>query len=897
VTVRVVNAPLSDVLTMIARQAGLRTFWNDRVFDTESRITLDMRNVSVEEAFTKALAGTGLKADIGGTHVEIVRDPSIPLASNGTIAGTVTDSATRKPLRGAKITIDGTDRASTGEDGTYRVTTEAGAHTLTVKLLGRSKVTRKITVKANETVSVDVSLQSSPLALDQVVVTGTVIPTQLKAVANAITVITAKELEQRGITHIDQLFRGDVPGLFALTQGSANPFNQVLMFSRGATSVRSVNGDGSLIDGTKQGTNPIKTYVDGIELADPSYLSQIDPRSIERIEILTGPQASTIYGSNALNGVMQVFTKRGTSPRPQLLVDLRTGVTQNNYSSGLAPQHNATTSVNGMEGRMSYNAGMSWDYAGSWTPGIRTTTLNGFGGARYQGGPITADASIRLTNGKNQADGSALQQYTANTQSGLYIFLQPVDNSIQRLTAQTMGVTLGYTPVNWWSQQLVVGSDATETTLTVLPVLGYVGDTVIFTNQNSTSKMSLGYTTTLHVPLTPVAQATVTIGGDEWHRLNTQAIFRGATLNGYTNIGSISATEYRFPSHNAGGFLQTQLGIYDALFLTYGLRAEWSPNYGKDQIPNLAPKYGIAYTHDVGDLTVKLRTSYGRSTRPPASFEVIGQRNTPFELSIWGPGYSSLPSPGLGPEDQRGFEGGIELYLNTRASLTVTRANQTVTNLIDYVLVDSVRSLIMNPLGYCTLYHVCASDGYWYQQLRQDLNVANIRNQSWELHGTVNLGPLATTGTYSWTKSRSLGMTPRFAAQFTAPQYQRGAAFQLVSEHTWAIGTTYATAGRTLGLHVNGASPFVNLSSQTQIDHLTPYFIRLQGDVWKMSNFQAYINRTQPIVQVDLDATQRFTSHLEGTIHVLNLGNGYETDLDAHNPVAGRQTQLGFRIR
>src|SRR5687767_9998868 len=125
----------------------------------------------------------------------------------------------------------------------------------------------------------DITLDVSANALEQVVVTGTVVATELKAVPSAITVVTAKQIEERGITRIDQLFRGDVPGLFAQNLGGAALLDEVSMYSRGASALSTSSAG---VSGYTGNSNTIKTYIDGVELANSNYLSQIDPRSIER---------------------------------------------------------------------------------------------------------------------------------------------------------------------------------------------------------------------------------------------------------------------------------------------------------------------------------------------------------------------------------------------------------------------------------------------------------------------------------------------------------------------------------------------------------------------------------------------------------------------------------------
>src|SRR5690606_34038995 len=140
--------------------------------------------------------------------------------------------------------------------------------------------------------------------LQEVVVTGTVVETERRALATPITVITADDIEKRGITRVEQLFRGEIPGVVALELGTAR-------YSVGDDGGNSSQTLGSMVRtplyarGSPDGkSNPIKTYVGGVEIVDPSYLGTIDPQTIERIELITGPQAATIYGSGAMGGVM-----------------------------------------------------------------------------------------------------------------------------------------------------------------------------------------------------------------------------------------------------------------------------------------------------------------------------------------------------------------------------------------------------------------------------------------------------------------------------------------------------------------------------------------------------------------------------------------------------------------
>jgi outer membrane receptor protein involved in Fe transport len=913
VTLRVHQAPLTDVVYSIARQAGLAMMLEDGLIAPSARVSVQLRETRADAAFEQVLRGTGLVALIQTEgNVVIVRAQAASVAS-GTIVGTVVHAATKQPLVGASVLLDGAlSGVKTMEDGKFRIPgLAAGAHRVTVRLVGFVKYETVVRITDSETVTVNAALSPSVNALDQVVVTGTVVAAELKAVPNAITVITAKELEQRGITRIDQLFRGDVPGLFAQRPGAQALTDQVTMYSRGASAISTLS---SGVSATTSNTNPIKTYVDGVEMADPQYLSQIDPRSIERIEILTGPQASTIYGSNALNGVMQIFTKRGGSSAPQLLLNAQSGWVENNFSAARTPQHDYSAQLNGVEGRMSYNAGGTWQYIGPWTPAKQSTRTNAFSGVRLELptrlGRISADVSARRSLTLNRQRGSTDQTAAGYQEQGYYRYVistsglsQPIN---QMVAGQTFGFTLNHAPTSWWSHELVVGRDISETEMrTTAPayvqaVFFRQADTTLAYQRDKNDRQSLRYSTTLRIPIADAVQTTLSAGGDAWQNLlsstNAPAVTRtNGTLTDICIAFGFSCTVVsRTPTHNTGAFLQTQTGIKDRLFLTYGFRAEWNPNFGDDVLPTYTPRYGAAYTQDVGSVTAKLRASYGRSTRPPAAGAKVAQPVTgQTTITQYGPIDNWLANPHLTPEQQRGWEGGLELYTNGRGSLVITRYDQTVDGLITSVKADSARSLVQNPSGYSVL--DVDGYGYWYQF--QSVNVGSIRNRGWELQGTTNVGPFTARGTYSWTKSRVIGVDERYRPLFVNDlRYRPGATFRFLPEHTWAAGVTYAVAATTFEINFTGTGQIVGAGGQLFWSGLNSD-IRLPHNRYNMGAGAGYMAFNSGYALADLNMSHRFSPSVDGVMQVQNAFNRYNTDFSSQFASLGRQVKLGARMR
>ena len=128
------------------------------------------------------------------------------------------------------------------------------------------------------------------LALDEIIVSGGLSPIAANAYGRAATVITAQDIEDRGITNVADALRS-LPGV------------QVSGVSSNFTQVRIRGGE----------ANHTLVLIDGVEAAggDGEYVfSGLETANIERIEVLRGPQ-SVYYGSNASSGVINIITRKG----------------------------------------------------------------------------------------------------------------------------------------------------------------------------------------------------------------------------------------------------------------------------------------------------------------------------------------------------------------------------------------------------------------------------------------------------------------------------------------------------------------------------------------------------------------------------------------------------------
>jgi TonB-dependent SusC/RagA subfamily outer membrane receptor len=336
---RVISLVLRDVrleeaLAEIAKRGAVELQYTSRVVPVDRHVTIAGEKMTVRDALGAVLNGTEVIPTVTAAgkialvrQVERRSEAGEGQPAVGSISGRVVDSATRNGVVAAKVSVLGTTLwAVTRPNGVFRLSdVPVGERTLSVRLLGYEPQIASVSVEEGKAVAVAITLQEMPRILSEVVTTATGQQRRLE-VPNAIATINADSLMQvapvRTLT--DLLAAARVPGV-EVTPSSGLPGSPSRIRIRGIGSISRSNDPVVMVDGVwiNSATSTIEVQnrlasgsllsvtnkANNLFVASP--LDMIDPGSIEKIEILRGPSAVSLYGADAANGVIVVTTKRG----------------------------------------------------------------------------------------------------------------------------------------------------------------------------------------------------------------------------------------------------------------------------------------------------------------------------------------------------------------------------------------------------------------------------------------------------------------------------------------------------------------------------------------------------------------------------------------------------------
>lgn len=565
-------------------------------------------------------------------------------AQDGFVAGQVLEAGSLQPIAGAQITVEGTGAGGiTDSRGRFRIQNLSGSQAvLRVQMLGYRTVTETAAIGAAD---IRIQLQQSAVELDQIVVTGTAGGTQRRAVGNAVATVSANDVQDIApAMEMTRLINGRAPGV-QIAPGTGMVGAGPRIRIRGTTTLSLSDQPLIYVDGVRVNNSVAAGPKNqGYGSGSISRLGDFSPDDIATIEIIKGPAAATLYGTEASNGVIQIITKKGRTDMPaEWNLFVRQGA---NWF------HNP-------EERIPSNWGLNEDgelvevnlvalEKARGTPVFRTGQHQEYGlsvrggGARiryYLSGEFQDSEGIDINNDvwrynarsnvgftpSEAWDLSASFGYVKasiglandigagtlfNTMFSTNVDVDgprrgfrsaPPDVFRQRSIANqavdrfTGSIRIQNTPASWLTQRLTIGLDDTQATNTTFsPYLdpfaaqffsptSAKGSKV--TEDVATSYNTVDYGATVELEVSPALVSSTSIGGQYYRKVTerleaTGLEFTGPGLSTVTGTARSTAEEDLIQNVTVGTFLQQQFAWKQRAFLTAAVRVDNNSAFG-----------------------------------------------------------------------------------------------------------------------------------------------------------------------------------------------------------------------------------------------------------------------------------------------------------------------------
>ncbi|HTP42469.1 MAG TPA: TonB-dependent receptor [Nitrospiria bacterium] len=447
--------------------------------------------------------------------------------------------------------------------------------------------------------------------LPPVIVSATRDEQSLSSTISSATVITAQELRERQITNVGDALRS-VVGV-DVTQNGA-PGGVMNAFIRGANSSQTL----VMIDGVPV-NNP---SVGGFDFAD------LTTDNIDRIEIVRGPKSS-LYGSDANGGVINIVTKRGEGP-PRATLSVEGG----RYATT-----REAVSLAGQSGPVDYSAGASYELTRGFSSAAVGTEPDGYQNTTFSsklGMAVLGDGRVEFT-GRYWLGQADLDSYDPNPPYAL------IDDpgAKQRTQGLVAALSLQKPLTDWWTQRLTASVNQAQYwnkyLLSTPP-------SVYQNSQFDTRIQRLDW------------QHDASIG--EWVHLTAGVDYSGT-------MGENSGDPNRHTINNVGFFAQSRLELPMGVSQLSSVRYDVNNRYGDSLTYNIEAAYLFAPTQ------TRLRGGVGTAFHGPTIQDLY---------------YPDFGNPNLQPETSTSYEIGVEQSLwEKRMVVAVTQFWTNFDNLIQFV--------------------------------------------------------------------------------------------------------------------------------------------------------------------------------------------------------------------
>ncbi len=656
--------------------------------------------------------------------------PCAVLAQSGTLTGEITDDRTGDPLPGVNIFVQELERgAATNLDGEYSIENMPyGTYNLRITFVGYSTLMQQVEINSPST-ELNIQIAEDILGLQEIIVTGQGSGVERQRLSSNVTSISARQIDRVPTVQLDQLLQGNVPNA-QIRASSGSPGSASLVRGRGVVSALSSTTPVIYIDGVRVDNTTSFALNRSTGGSASSALADIPVENIERIEFVSGGAATTQFGSDAANGVIQIFTKTGVQ-----------GQSRFSFQSSVGSEFATTEFLRyDRSGDILFSPGATQEYRLSATGGTETFTYSFSGSMRGSDGVIQpgGDNSVRHSiRGSFSAELSPIVRYTgsfgfashefnrnisANFSGSIfdvetgsfgnpdewtdaefednqefirtYVGLHDISEDVKRFqTSQTLDFRLRED----LTARAVVGIDIRNSGQFFRESNAYLIARG-FVPAGTTDQGNLTQTDRNFVGLTAEASARhqldlgdfsfiTNVGGQFFRNNDIQLSLTSSGLpDGSNNANSgqdISGNNFERTVANWGVYALENMGYRDTYFIELGIRADQNTAFGADVATQIYPKIGLIYNLSNESFFDNVNPNFISNLRLRANLGYAGNFPTPFSNEVLagvggylGSSYIDFGTPGdsnLKPERTKTIEiGGDISFYNDRANFEVT---------------------------------------------------------------------------------------------------------------------------------------------------------------------------------------------------------------------------------
>jgi len=661
------DSSLLRTIQQIAEHNGKKLIYDKEILIGKRAQPYD-ETLPLEPLLRSVLAGSGVGYQLKDDKIILHKLATTTLPTRQVasqqhewVGGTITDHRTSAPIVGATVQLITTNRSTqTGAQGDFKLPL-AGAKDrvlLRVQYIGYKS---KDVVVTPEQLSrpVTIVLQEDLFGLDEVVVTGQGLDINKRRLSTNIATVSGKELEKVPAARFDQLLQSKLPNAQIRLTGGQSGATSIIR-ARGVVSAFKNSTPVIYVDGVRMDNLNTASTIGGgsVQGSGVSSLADIPIDNIERVEYVNGGAATTLYGSDAANGVIQIFTKKGGADRTTVIAEATTGAERATtdflhfdrtkellFEPGSFQRYNVA--VNGNSGKVGYSVtGAYLNSSGvqvfKQNQNKRIDLRSGFKAELHE--KVTYESSFTFVNNSYKRNRNGNQGgYTGLwfTESGASGATGPeprFNPRLDELSDEDFAKMKEYvhTAERLQDNEIVVNRFQTSQSFQYKPMqnlnLKAVGgiDYRVLRNQAIQTNEYLTHTTGnlttdrgnisngerkywgLTLELNGQHKADIgdlsiitTLGGQLFRNEDRQIAYNGANVrDGARDIREATSTtsnEVYLEVVNYGIYLQSNLGWKNKMFLDLGLRGDGNSAFGKDIGVQYYPKVGFSYIPSAED--------------------------------------------------------------------------------------------------------------------------------------------------------------------------------------------------------------------------------------------------------------------------------------------------------